>query len=169
LLARVEEHAYALSVCRLDEIERKVLSELAPEAISIGANLTLEAPEPVLVQGHTELLEIMSRNLVDNAIRHGGSGIEVVVSVQTFARSVILNVTDTGCGVDADTRAKLGQRFYRPADTEARGSGLGLSLVQRIAELHHGSVEYLEAGSGHGLQVRVTLPAASAAGPLSNP
>lgn len=160
LLARVEEHAYAFRASRLDEIARKVLSELAPEAVSIGTNVTLEASVPVLVQGHSELLEIMIRNLVDNAIRHGGSGIDVVVSVRMNDRSAVLDVTDNGSGVDVETLANLGRRFYRPAGALTQGSGLGLSLVQRIAEIHDGSVRYLRSGEGHGLQVQVTLPAA---------
>jgi two-component system sensor histidine kinase QseC len=170
LLARVEEpdQRYTFDACRLDEIERKVLSELAPEAIAKGTDLSLEAPQPVWVQGHGDLLEIMSRNLLDNAIRHGGTRVSVEVSRHTDPRSVVLTVTDNGSGVDADTRAQLGRRFYRPAETRAQGSGLGLSIVQRIVELHNGCVEYLEPVAGHGLQVRVTLPAAAAEGSLSD-
>lgn len=164
LLARVEEHAYVFHASRLDEIGRKVLSELAPEAISIGTNVTLEASGPVLIQGHSELLEIMIRNLVDNAIRHGGKGINVVVSVRMNDRSAVLEVTDNGSGVDVETLANLGRRFYRPTGAVTQGSGLGLSLVQRIAEIHDGSVQYLRSADGHGLQVQVTLPAASRGG-----
>jgi len=137
-----------------------VLSELAPAAVSIGTNVILEAPGAVLVQGHGELLEIMIRNLVDNAIRHGGKGIDVVVSVSRVDGFAVLDVTDNGVGVDADTLANLGRRFCRPAGVTAQGSGLGLSLVQRIVEIHSGSVKYLCGPEGHGLQVQVTLPAA---------
>lgn len=168
LLARVEEHAYALQACRLDEIARTVLSELAPEALSIGTNVTLDASVPVLVRGHSELLEIMIRNLVDNAIRHGGKGIDVAVSVRMNDRSAVLDVTDTGAGVDADTLANLGRRFYRPAGAVTQGSGLGLSLVQRIAEIHEGSVKYLRGGDDRGLEVQVILPAVSSAEPAAS-
>jgi len=160
LLARVEELPHAFQVSRLDEIARKVLSELAPAAVSIGTNVILEAPGAVLVQGHGELLEIMIRNLVDNAIRHGGKGIDVVVSVSRNDRFVVLDVIDNGAGVDAQTLANLGRRFYRPAGVTAQGSGLGLSLVQRIVEIHSGAVKYLRSPAGRGLQVQVTLPAA---------
>lgn len=162
LLARVEEHAYAFHELRLDEIARKVLTELAPEAVSVGTAVTLEAPGPAPLRGHAELLEIMIRNLVDNAMRHGGHGIEVAVSVRIVDRSIVLEVTDTGTGVDAETLANLGRRFYRPPGTVTQGSGLGLSLVQRIAEIHGGAVTYHQNSGGKGLQVRVTLAATQA-------
>jgi two-component system, OmpR family, sensor histidine kinase QseC len=159
LLARVEEQTYVVGTCHLNEIARRVLSDLAPEVISKGTDLTLEAPEPVLVQGNEDLLEILIRNLVDNAVRHGGPGIDVQVGVHVCDRTAVLTVTDNGRGVDAATRANLGQRFFRPLQTEGIGSGLGLSLVHRIAEIHHGSLEYLDAESGQGLQVKVEFPA----------
>jgi two-component system, OmpR family, sensor histidine kinase QseC len=162
LLARVEETAYVFSECRLDLIARKVLSEAAPEAISNGASVRLEASEPEPVQGNFDLLEIMIRNLVSNAIQHGGPRVEVVVTVHSTPQTVVLTVADNGPGVDAVTRANLGQRFYRSDQTRTFGSGLGLSLVQRIAELHQGAVQFLDADSGSGLQVRVTVPRAQA-------
>lgn len=168
LLARVEEQTYPLQTCHLDQIAKRVLADLAPEAVSIGTSLTLEAPDPMLVLGHEDLLEIVVRNLVDNAIRHGGVGIEVLVSIRACDRSAVLTVTDTGAGVDATTRSNLGQRFYRPLQTQGIGSGLGLSLVQRIAEIHHGCVEYPEPDSGRGLQVRVMIPLAEPPVPLSD-
>jgi two-component system, OmpR family, sensor histidine kinase QseC len=168
LLARVEEQTYPLQPCRLDQIARRVLADLAPEALSKGTSLTLEALDPAIVPGHGDLLEILVRNLVDNAMRHGGVGIEVLVSIRACDRSAVLTVADTGAGVDATTRSNLGQRFYRPLQTQGVGSGLGLSLVQRIAEIHHGSVEYPEPDSGRGLQVRVMIPLAEPPVPLSD-
>ncbi len=162
LLARAEEQAHVVEACQLDSIARKVLSELAPEAIAKESEITLQAPHPVIVQGNVDLLEILIRNLVDNAIRHGGPGIEILVSVHANAGFAVLGVADTGCGVDAATRANLGQRFFRPVQTRGVGSGLGLSLVQRIAEIHRGSVEYLDRGSERGLLVKVVLPLTAA-------
>ncbi len=160
LLARIEEQTPIFNTCNLSDIAKGALSDLAPRAISEGKDLTLEAPEPVEVQGNGALLEILIRNLVDNAVRHAGSNIDVQVGVSASDGTAVLTVADNGRGVDAATRANLGQRFFRPLGSRGTGSGLGLSLVHRIAEIHRGSVEYLDAESGHGLQVKVLLPLA---------
>lgn len=161
LLARIEEQTPAFSTCNLSEVAKRSLSDLAPDAISKGTDLTLEAPEPVVVQGNGDLLEILIRNLVDNAVRHAGSNVDVQVGVHVSDRTAVLTVTDNGGGVEPTTRANLGQRFYRPLESRGTGSGLGLSLVHRIAEIHRGSVEYLDVESGQGLQVKVALPLAA--------
>ena len=143
LLARIEEQTPAFSTCNLSEIAKRALSNLAPQAISQGTDLRLEAPEPVVVQGNGDLLEILIRNLVDNAVRHAGSNVDVQVGVHVSDGTAVLTVTDYGRGVEAMTRANLGQRFFRPLESRGIGSGLGLSLVHRIAQIHRGSVEYL--------------------------
>ncbi|WP_207859802.1 quorum sensing histidine kinase QseC [Volucribacter psittacicida] len=94
--------------------------------------LTIEQ-QPVVKQGQPLLLSLMLRNLVDNAIRYCPEGSEIRLILQQ--NEVI--VEDNGNGVAEEDLEKLGQRFYRPAGQNEKGSGLGLSIVYRIAELHH--------------------------------
>lgn len=75
----------------------------------------------------------MLRNLLDNAIKYCPQGTLVCVILQP--RKILIE--DNGGGVAPEELAKLGQRFYRPAGQNEKGSGLGLSIVARIAELHH--------------------------------
>ena len=89
--------------------------------------------EPPVKMGQPLLLALMLRNLIDNAIRYCPAGSQVKVRLE---KNKIL-VEDNGGGVDEADLAKLGQRFYRPAGQNEKGSGLGLSIVRRIAELHH--------------------------------
>ena len=89
--------------------------------------------EPLVKRGQPLLLALMLRNLIDNAIRYCPAGSQVKVRLE---KNKIL-VEDNGGGVDEADLAKLGQRFYRPAGQNEKGSGLGLSIVRRIAELHH--------------------------------
>ena len=89
--------------------------------------------EPPVKRGQPLLLALMLRNLIDNAIRYCPTGSQVKVRLE---KNKIL-VEDNGGGVDEVDLAKLGQRFYRPAGQNEKGSGLGLSIVRRIAELHH--------------------------------
>lgn len=88
---------------------------------------------PQVKRGQPLLLALMLRNLIDNAIRYCPTGSQVKVRLE---KNKIL-VEDNGGGVDEADLAKLGQRFYRPAGQNEKGSGLGLSIVRRIAELHH--------------------------------
>ena len=88
---------------------------------------------PQVKRGQPLLLALMLRNLIDNAIRYCPTGSQVKVRLE---KNKIL-VEDNGGGVDEADLVKLGQRFYRPAGQNEKGSGLGLSIVRRIAELHH--------------------------------
>ena len=88
--------------------------------------------EPKAKQGQPLLISLMIRNLIDNAIKYCPEGANI--SVKMTACQII--VEDNGGGVEPDDLKKLGQRFYRPAGQNEKGSGLGLSIVMRIAELH---------------------------------
>lgn len=88
--------------------------------------------EPAVQQGQPLLLNLMVRNLIENAIKYCPEGTQVQLSLDQNK----LVIADNGGGVDENDLAKLGQRFYRPAGQNEKGSGLGLSIVRRIAELH---------------------------------
>lgn len=83
--------------------------------------------------GQPLLLSLLLRNLVDNAIKYSREGATVRISLFDDR----IEVADNGGGVDDADLVKLGQRFYRPAGQNEKGSGLGLSIVRRIATLHH--------------------------------
>ena len=163
LLARADEADVESSGVRCDLrlVAERLLAELAPAAMREAITLDLEARGPIVVSGDAALLEAVLRNLVDNAIRHGGSGTDVGVSLTADAHGVVVAVEDSGSGVaDADLE-RLGQRFHRAADARVDGSGLGLSIVARIVALHHGTVRYTRGAQGRGLRVEIRLPTAS--------
>ena len=109
-----------------------------------------------MVQGIPALLQVLIRNLVDNALRHGATRVRVEIAPGT--RQATLAVVDDGPGIPEGERAKVLQRFYRLASAGEGGSGLGLSIVQRIAEMH-GATLALGAGDGDaGLRVVVGFP-----------
>lgn len=112
--------------------------------------------EPVARQGQPILVSLMLRNLLDNAIKYCPDGTQI--SVKTTTSQVI--VEDNGGGVDEEDLKKLGQRFYRPAGQNEKGSGLGLSIVLRIAELHGFKVRLenvMNQGVRTGLRAIITL------------
>ena len=106
--------------------------------------------------GDAVLLGALVRNLVDNAVRHCRS--EVRVSLRPTEDSVVLQVEDDGAGVPADLLPQLGRRFLRGPETHGEGSGLGLSIVRRIAQLHGADVRFGSGPQGPGLCVRVVFP-----------
>jgi two-component system sensor histidine kinase QseC len=106
--------------------------------------------DPAPIQGQSLLLSLMLRNLVDNAVRYSPVGSKVTVRLSEQG----IDVDDQGPGISDEHLARLGERFYRPPGQEQTGSGLGVSIVKRIAQLHGLSVVYRNRTEG-GLQVQV--------------
>ncbi|OOF35625.1 quorum sensing histidine kinase QseC [Rodentibacter heidelbergensis] len=126
----------------LDELQPIKWQEIIPSLISelyMGAQkrqITLSFEEkslPLEKNGQPFLVSLMLRNLLDNAIKYAKPG----ASVKVILSKNHIIVEDNGGGVSESDLARLGQRFYRPAGQNEKGSGLGLSIVFRIAELHH--------------------------------
>jgi len=123
-----------------------------PQAQVAGMEIVLEAPSlPVIRSGNALLLSLMLRNLVENALRYGLSGSEVRLSINEKG----FTVRDNGPGVNEEDLHRLGQRFYRPPGQEKSGSGLGLSIVSRIARLHGMQMRCVNVDGG-GFAVMVT-------------
>lgn len=128
------------------------LAEQDYRAHSKGIELRFEEQgTPPQMRGQSLLLSLMVRNLLDNAIRYSPAGTTVSVTLNAQG----LTVEDQGPGISEEHLARLGERFYRPPGQEQTGSGLGISIVQRIAQLHQLRVEYRNKTEG-GLQVRVS-------------
>jgi len=104
----------------------------------------------VTVRGVPNLLGVLLRNLLDNAVRYSGPEAHVTVECGPAAQGVRLVVSDDGPGIPQEEREQVFQRFYRILGNEAIGSGLGLSIVQRIAELHDATVEIQTGRGGRG-------------------
>ncbi len=129
----------------------KALAEVAAAATQrqTRVSLQLDGHGP-LADGDASLLQLMLRNLLDNAVRYSppGSQVLLIVSPQQLV------VEDNGPGIAAEHLARIGERFYRPAGQDASGSGLGLSIVGRIANLHGLQVQRQNRREGG---LRVTL------------
>jgi len=143
--------------CDLRAVAKTVVGEIAPRAVAKGVEIELDEGARTLARGDAGLLAILVRNLVDNAVRYSPARTTVRVRIVPAdgRTGPVLAVTDDGPGVPADEMQKLGERFYRAMGTGESGSGLGLSIVKRIAGLHHAVVRF-EAGTG-GKGMRVTV------------
>lgn len=120
-----------------------------------GRSVTLEAPR-VLANVDAAKVERMLENLLSNAARHTTSGAQIWVRVESAKDGALLVVEDDGEGIPDDQKRMIFEAFRRGSSTAA-GSGIGLSLVARFAELHGGSA-WVEDRPGGGSSFRVFLP-----------
>jgi two-component system sensor histidine kinase QseC len=156
-LARLDpdEPGTKAETCDLQALARAAVAELAPYALSRKIEIDLAEGAAVETTGHPGLIAILLRNLIDNAIRYSAADGSVHVRAARDNKAAALTITDQGPGLPADERNKVGQRFYRILGTEESGSGLGLSIVKRIAELHGARVSLDDGERGKGLSVTV--------------
>lgn len=161
LMARLEtEEALLLNgELELAELARDVMSDLAPKALTKGLELSFDAREPVYVYGNEELMRVLIRNLLENAIRCTPAGGHVRLRLGRAAGGLQLHVEDTGPGIPSGDRSKVLQRFCRLPDAVGVGYGIGLSIVERIAKVHNAQVRLEDGSEGKGLRVCIHFAA----------
>lgn len=165
-----------LTLARLDPLARAQLgrqtvalaplfaqcrAEHADEAARRGIALALHS-EIDSVRADPQMLAIVLRNLVGNALRYCPAGSRIEVAAGRHAGHDRITVRDDGPGVDEASRKRLTERFFRVLGQEEGGSGLGLSIVQRIADLHGIALGFGPGLDGRGLGVTLEWPDASA-------
>jgi two-component system sensor histidine kinase QseC len=161
-LARLEPGSAALKQperCDLYALARAAVAALAPAAVDKDIDLQLAEADALHVSGEPALLAILLRNLIDNAIRYSPRHSVVQVRVANAGNGAELTVIDQGPGIPAESRALVWERFYRVLGTGEAGSGLGLSIAKRIADLHGATIALSEGDAGRGLRVSVIFPA----------
>lgn len=153
---------------RLEPIELTSLARSVVGAMSIRAerkdiDLGADAASEVQVTGDRHQLTVLLNNLVENALRYTPAGGVVDVAAGWLGERPALRVIDNGPGISPADRLRVFDRFYRgerAAGHEPDGSGLGLSIVQAIAERHQAEVSLHTPEGGTGLEVRVVFKAA---------
>ncbi|HLW04048.1 MAG TPA: sensor histidine kinase [Azoarcus sp.] len=159
LLARAEntsESIYVMERVDLGAIVRAVAAELFPMAQEKDLDFGVEGGDhDVEVRGNTLLLGEMIKNLLDNAIKYTPCGGKVTARMLTIDDTVRLEVEDDGVGIPAADRERVFERFYRVLESGEEGSGLGLSIVREIAELHGARISLEDGSGGRGTRARV--------------
>jgi two-component system sensor histidine kinase QseC len=156
-LARLEHDAWKTQgeAVDLHQLAAHVLAETASSAAVKQICLSLEGEPGLTIKGHAGLLSILIRNLVDNALRYSPPRTEVSVRVASAAQGVTLEVRDQGPGIPTAERDNVMRRFHRLEGEAAPGSGLGLSIAARIAQLHQAELVLSDGTDGRGLRVSV--------------
>lgn len=104
----------------------------------------------------TSYIELILNNLLSNAFKYTNDGQSIFVNLKAAGDDLLLQVQDTGVGIPVNKQAKIFERFYQ-VESEHIGSGIGLSLVQKLVELHHGRIE-VDSAVGKGSCFSVYLP-----------
>ncbi|AMP08890.1 his Kinase A domain protein [Collimonas arenae] len=155
-LSRLEAIAApAMADVDLVTLTKRVLAELAPKAVGKKQVLEFEAIGSYSIQGEETLLAVLVRNLVDNAVRYSPPSGRVEVRIKREGGRVVLSVDDSGPGLSETDIARLGERFFRVPGSIESGSGLGWSIVQRIATVHRLELKVERSHELGGLVVRV--------------
>ncbi len=175
-LARIdpEEAGVRHDLILIHPLAAESLAFLAGQAELKKIKLLLEGETALRVLGQSGHLSILLRNLVDNAIRYSPPHSTVVLRLsENAAHEVQLEVTDDGPGIPAEEMQRVMERFYRLPGSGQQGSGLGLSIVQRIAEHHRARLSLAAASPQGGLRVTVIFPSTpllhSPSSPISPP
>ena len=168
-MARLEPEAPTRDFAPVD------LPALAKDAIVARAalagekriDLGIARAAAVAVRGDPASLAMLLANLLDNALRYTPEGGRIDVAIDDADGRAVLSVTDTGPGIPVSERERVFERFHRGATSDdpaaPNGSGLGLSIVRRIADAHGATVVLDDGPGGTGLMVRVRFPRANEA------
>ena len=160
LLARLDPtntHQLPKIDVNLQAIVCDVIQALQPFALEKNIQITTHIADDLSIFANEKLIFTCVRNLVDNAIRYAGQGGHVFIDVQQRQQNVVMTIADDGQALTEEILQRLGERFYRALGTKTQGSGLGLSICQKIMQLHAGEIHFSKSGYG-GLQVTLQLP-----------
>jgi signal transduction histidine kinase len=161
-IAQIETQA------RTDAFRSVNLVEIASEVVELydaaaeqdGTRLTVTGEREVVVTGDRDLIFDAIANLVDNAIKHGRAGGQVVVANETIDGRPVISIADDGRGIPAHEHQQVFKRFYRLEHSRyTPGNGLGLSLVAAVAHLHGAQIEMLDNAPGLKFRLRFAAPA----------
>ena len=159
-IAQIETQARqgGFRTVNLVEIAGEVVELYDAAAEQYGTRLALTGDREVLATCDRDLIFDAIANLVDNALKHGRAGGEVVVACETIGGQPVVSITDDGPGIPPCEHEHVFKRFYRLEQSRyTPGNGLGLSLVAAVARLHGARIELLP--NAPGLKVKLSFAA----------
>ncbi|ENV12366.1 hypothetical protein F965_02387 [Acinetobacter schindleri NIPH 900] len=146
----------------LNQMTVACIEQLIQLALQKEIDLGLEQQQELLIHGQASALHSIIYNLIDNAIKYTPKGGVINVSIFQQGQQAILQIEDSGAGIDPAQFAQIRQRFYRIHNYAEIGSGLGLSIVDKATERLGGTLEFSQSSSLGGLCVQVKFPVVEA-------
>ena len=162
-IARIESGRVTMEARAIetDEFLTMVLDVVKPQMDAKRIRFAANADGVTRLVGDPAHLPRIFINLLSNATKYTPEGGTITMTLQQTGQAIVATVQDSGCGIAPEDVPKLFQEFYRtsnPVNEKVRGTGLGLALVKRIVEAHHGQIA-VSSKVGKGTTVTVTLPA----------
>ena len=145
---------------RLDKQIRTLILACEPQWSSKSINMDVSLEESTITADE-DLLSQVWINLIHNSIKFTPEGGSIRVELQSHDSQVVFKIADTGIGISDEDRTRIFERFYKADKSRTRtkeGSGLGLSIVKKIVDLHKGTIE-VKNNAGAGTIFTVSLPA----------
>lgn len=155
-----ENRSKSLLPLDLHALAQSVVEELSPIAAKKNIEIKANGNSPVIVVGNEDALRLLINNLCDNAIRYTQDSGHIQINTSVEHDKAEIEVSDDGPGIPETERERIFERFYRAEGTRTiPGTGIGLAIVRRVAEIHGGH-PYVSTGiNGKGASFRIEFPA----------
>jgi len=156
---RTPDRIFEIQRFALDPVVANTINLFRPQAEQKGLTLTASVA-PVWMEGNEEMMRELATNLLANAVQYTPTGRSIDVQLQADTKTATLRVADTGIGMTPEARQRIFEEFYRAPEAKQifqEGTGLGMAIVNRIVQIHHGQIEIHE-NPGGGTVFHVQLP-----------
>lgn len=154
-----EHHPFEPEPYRLDKQLRNIVLSCEPQWVEKSIDMDISLEE-VTVKADEDLMSQVWMNLLGNAIKFTRNGGTIGVRLAQQGNDIVVSISDTGIGMDEEERSHIFERFYKADKSRNRaigGSGLGLSIVKKILDMHNGEIN-VKSRKGEGTEMTVTLP-----------
>ncbi len=163
LLARYESGKTSANICRRDlaPLLESLVSRMEPVAIAKNISLKIDSISLGAVSADQAMLEMMLENILSNAIKYSPEGSSIEIWAGSRSGKPVCAITDYGFGIPREKLQKVFERFYRVDSSRTSstgGSGLGLSIVKKLADLQHIALS-IDSRENSGTTVNLTFPA----------
>ena len=163
-LSKIDAGRYELNYDTFDaaDVIRSSVKMIRPaaDAAEVGIEINLDLDQALLIQADRRAVRQILLNLLSNSVKFSDKGGQIEVDAQAIDGDLELTVSDMGAGMSAEEIARIGDP-YTQGDaaqmSDKRGSGLGLSLVRSLTELHNGRMK-IRSAKDAGTRVKITLP-----------
>ncbi len=155
ILARLEPELLVNDFTEVD-LSTLIIEEcalLSPLALDKEIDISFDESRIDHINGHESSLRLLIRNLLTNAISYTPTGGRINIKLCRQNQHTVLTIEDNGPGISKKDLKRVTERFYRAENHSTPGCGIGLSIVDRVVQMHQGTLQLCQADSGHGLKV----------------
>jgi len=158
-LSKISPETIPKTTIKFHQLCQNILAEMAVKIMDKQQELELicePKDQHICLSGSEFLLEILIRNLLDNASQYTPEKGVIKLTIRQSAEQIVFTVEDSGIGIDPSLYPRLTDRFYRQYQQQGKGAGLGLTLVKNIVDFHQGKLSFGKSSLG-GLLVKIRI------------